>query len=103
LSGLPPSPLFFSELFVVLGGFVAGNTVAASLAAALLALGFLGLIHALIEAMAGRSSARSSVRIPARQIAPVTTVFLLGLVALAASAIAVPHSSIVAALASWAG
>jgi hydrogenase-4 component F len=102
LSGLPPSPLFFSELFVVLGGFGAGNMVAASLAAALLALGFLGLIHALIEAIAGRS-ARSNVRIPARQIAPVTIVFLLGLIALAASAIAVPQSSIVDALARWAG
>jgi hydrogenase-4 component F len=103
LSGLPPSPLFFSELFVLLGGFAAGNTVAASVAAALLALGFLGLIHALIEAMAGRSAVSSRVRIPARQIAPVTVVFLAGLIALAASAIAVPHSSIVEALARWAG
>jgi hydrogenase-4 component F len=103
LSGLPPSPLFFSELFVLLGGFVAGNTVAASLAAALLALGFLGLIHALIEAMAGRSAARASVRIPGRQIAPVTIVFLIGLIALAGGAMTAPHSSIVEALARWAG
>jgi hydrogenase-4 component F len=103
LSGLPPSPLFFSELFVLLGGFIAGNTVAASVAAALLALGFLGLIHALIEAMAGRSASRPGVRIPARQIAPVTTVFLIGLIALAGGAMAVPHSSIVEALARWAG
>ena len=43
----------------------------ASLGAALLALGFLGLVHALIEAMAGRSAPRSGVRIPTRQIAEV--------------------------------
>ena len=103
LSGLPPSPLFFSELFVLLGGFVAGHTVAASLGAALLALGFLGLIHALIEAMAGRSAPRPGVRIPARQITPVTIVFLIGLIALAAGAVTIPHSSIVEALARWAG
>ena len=92
LSGLPPSPLFFSELFVLLGGFVAGHTIAASLGAALLALGFLGLVHALIEAMAGRSPRGTGVRIPARQIAPITIVFLIGLIALAAGAAAVPHS-----------
>ena len=104
LSGLPPSPLFFSELFVLLGGFVAGHTITASLGAALLALGFLGLIHALIEAMAGRSAPRlPGVRIPTRQIAPVTIVFLVCLVVLAASALAVPHSAIVAALLRWAG
>jgi hypothetical protein len=41
--------------------------------------------------------------IPTRQIAPVTVVFLIGLVALAAGAIAVPHSSLVEALSRWAG
>jgi hydrogenase-4 component F len=103
LSGLPPSPLFFSELFVLLGGFAAGHPVAASFAAALLALGFLGLVHALIEAMAGRSAPSSRVRIPSGQIGPVTVVFLIGLIALAASAVAAPQSAIVDALARWAG
>jgi hydrogenase-4 component F len=103
LSGLPPSPLFFSELFVLLGGFVAGHAIAASVGAALLALGFLGLVHALIEAMAGRSAPRSSLRIPARQIAPVTVVFLVGLIVLAAGAMSLPDSSVVEALARWAG
>jgi hypothetical protein len=43
------------------------------------------------------------VRIPARQITPVTIVFLIGLIALAAGAVTIPHSSIVEALARWAG
>jgi hypothetical protein len=53
--------------------------------------------------MAGRSAPRSDVRIPARQIAPVTIAFLIGLIALAAGAITVPDSSIVETLARWAG
>jgi hydrogenase-4 component F len=103
LSGLPPSPLFFSELFVLLGGFMAGNAVAASIAAGLLALGFLGLVHALIEGLAARGTGLSGVRIPSRQIVPVTLVFLIGLLALSAGAVTVPHSSLVEALTRWAG
>ncbi len=103
LSGLPPSPLFFSELFILLGGFAAANVVTASIAAALLALGFLGLAHALIEGLAGRGSPNRTIRIPLRQTVPVTAVFLTGLVALAAGAVAVPHSPLVDALVRWAG
>jgi hydrogenase-4 component F len=103
LSGLPPSPLFFSELFVLLGGVVSGNTIAATLAAGLLALGFLGVVHALIEAMAGHSTAGPALRVQGRQIAPVTIVFLAGLIALAAGAMSIPHSSVVETLSRWAG
>ncbi|WP_249011681.1 proton-conducting transporter membrane subunit [Conexibacter sp. DBS9H8] len=53
LSGLPPSPLFFSELLILAGGIAGGHLVVAVLAAALLALGFLGLAHALIEGLLG--------------------------------------------------
>lgn len=53
LSGLPPSPLFFSELLILAGGIAAGHLVVALIAAALLALGFLGLAHALIEGLLG--------------------------------------------------
>jgi hydrogenase-4 component F len=53
LSGLPPSPLFVSEVLIVAGGFQAGRPWAAGAAALLLALGFLGLAHALIETTAG--------------------------------------------------
>ena len=52
--------------------------------------------------MAGRSAPRSDVRISARQIAPVTIVFLAGLIVLAAGAMTVPDSSIVETLARWA-
>ena len=50
---MPPSPLFFSELLILLGGIAAGQLVVAAVAAALLGLGFLGLAHALIEGLLG--------------------------------------------------
>ncbi len=49
LAGLPPSPLFVSELLIVVGGFAAGYTVADLLTVIALALGFLGLMHAFLE------------------------------------------------------
>lgn len=55
LSGLPPSPLFFSELLILLGGIAAHQITSVSIAAVLMALGFLGLAHALIETLAGES------------------------------------------------
>ena len=55
LSGLPPSPLFFSELLILLGGIAAHQIAVVSIAAVLMALGFLGLAHALIETLAGES------------------------------------------------
>ncbi len=55
LSGLPPSPLFFSELLILAGGLATGQYVLATIAAALLALGFVGLAHQLIEALLGRT------------------------------------------------
>jgi hydrogenase-4 component F len=58
LSGLPPSPLFLSELLILLGGVVAHQVAVVSVAAVLLALGFLGLAHALIETLAGESHGR---------------------------------------------
>ena len=49
LSGLPPSPLFFSEVLIVMGGFASGHSVAAGLATVLMGLGFLGLARVLVE------------------------------------------------------
>ena len=55
LSGLPPSPLFLSELLILLGGIAAHQVAAVAVATVLLSLGFLGLAHALIETLAGES------------------------------------------------
>ena len=65
LAGLPPSPLFVSEVLIVAGGFEAGRAWAAAAAALLLALGFLGLAHALIETTVGkRAPPRAARRSP---------------------------------------
>jgi hydrogenase-4 component F len=58
LAGLPPSPLFASEVLIIAGGFAAGRPWTAGIAAALLALGFLGLAQALIELVAGKARVR---------------------------------------------
>ena len=57
LAGLPPSPLFISELLIVLGGIASGHTLLAALTAVALALGFLGLLHALLEDVIGDEQA----------------------------------------------
>ena len=64
LAGLPPSPLFLSEILIVAGGFQAGRSWAAAGAAVMLALGFVGLAHALVETTGGRARRRD------RQAAP---------------------------------
>ncbi len=53
LSGLPPSPLFFSEVLIIMGGFASGHPLSAAVAALLLALGFLGLAHVLVQDLLG--------------------------------------------------
>ncbi len=53
LAALPPLPLFVSELMILLGGIEAGLLWVSAVAALLLALGFLGLAHALIEGLVG--------------------------------------------------
>jgi hydrogenase-4 component F len=54
LSGLPPSPLFISELLILAGGVAAHQYLGVGLTAILLALGFVGLAHQSIEALFGR-------------------------------------------------
>ena len=58
LSGLPPSPLFVSEVLILAGGVSSGRPWPAAIAAVLLALGFLGLAHAGIDTIAGRPRRR---------------------------------------------
>jgi hydrogenase-4 component F len=87
LSGLPPSPLFFSELLILLGGVAAHQVAVVAIAAVLMALGFLGLAHALIETLAGESRGHHwrsgrTVRLTAR----LTVGLTLGLLALSVGA-----------------
>jgi hydrogenase-4 component F len=103
LSALPPSPLFFSELFVLLGGFLSGDGAAAAVAATLLALGFFGLAHALIESLFGRARVRSPASIrTARSTVAVTGTASVGLAALSCAAFTLPDSGLVDAVARWA-
>jgi hydrogenase-4 component F len=99
LSGLPPSPLFASELFVLLGGIEAGRTAVVGVAAALLAAGFLGLAHTLIEGLVGRPRGHS-------REAPLAVMELrllvagsgLLLIAISAAALVLPGSGLIGAI-----
>jgi hydrogenase-4 component F len=100
LGGVPPSPLFISELLIVLGGFAAGEPVVAAVAAVALALGFLGLLHALLEHVLGepmpaRRRARSRSE---RPIAALTAALGAGLLALSLAAALLPGSAFVETL-----
>jgi hydrogenase-4 component F len=87
LAGVPPSPLFVSELLIVAGGFEADWTWAAAAAALLLALGFVGLIHALIETTVGSAHHRSDTTIAGlRGLRPLTAVSTALLLALTVAA-----------------
>ena len=99
LAGLPPFPLFASEVLIVAGGFSAGRMWEAAAAAALLALGFLGLGHALLEVLVGRARGRAEGR-PAglRGVIALTAVATIALLALTAVAPWLPGSEIVQAL-----
>ena len=70
LAGLPPSPLFVSEVLIVAGGFESGRPWAAAAATLLLALGFLGLVHALLETTAGKARPATAVPYPASAAFP---------------------------------
>jgi hydrogenase-4 component F len=99
LSGLPPSPLFVSEVLIVAGGFQAGEAWAAAAATVLLALGFLGLAHALVEVTVGKARRREH-RSPCglngvRVLTAVSVVLLLGL---AVAGAWLPRSGLVDAL-----
>jgi hydrogenase-4 component F len=100
LAGLPPSPLFVSEVLIVAGGFQAARAWPAGIAAALLALGFLGLAHALVEITVGRARGRPRSRAPrARGLAALAGVSLALLLCLTAVAPWLPGSELVDALA----
>jgi hydrogenase-4 component F len=99
LSGLPPSPLFFSEVLILLGGIASGKLVVTLIAAALLGLGFLGLAHALIEGLLGGERQRPWRRgRTVRSVERLTVLVSVGLIALSASAYLLPGSAAVRTL-----
>jgi hydrogenase-4 component F len=99
LAGLPPSPLFASEVLIVAGGFAAGRPWAASIAALLLALGFLGLAQALIQTTAGESPPHDRALAPGlRRVTLLAGVTVACLLALAAAALWLPGSDLAHAL-----
>ncbi len=99
LAGLPPSPLFASEVLILAGGFVAGRTWEAATAAILLALGFLGLGHALLETVAGKARRRATESpVGLRTVVGLTAVATVTLLALTALAPWLPGSELVEAM-----
>ncbi len=95
LAGIPPLPLFVSEVMILLGGMDAGLIGVVAVAASLLALGFLGLARALIEGLLGerrRGGRRSRAARPVALLAGATAV---ALVALSVVAFGLPGSDIV--------
>ena len=99
LAGLPPSPLFASEVLIVSGGFAAGRPWTAAAAAVLLALGFLGLAQALIATLAGRARNHGRSLPPGlRGIRATTGVAVVCLLGLTASSFWLPGGAIARAL-----
>jgi hydrogenase-4 component F len=99
LAGLPPSPLFVSEVLIVAGGFQAGRPWEAAAAALLLALGFLGLAHALLEIVVGKPRRRDAGHLPGlRGLSALTAVSVVLLLALAGAGFWLPGTELVETL-----
>jgi hydrogenase-4 component F len=101
LGGLPPSPLFVSEILILLGGLAAGYASIVIVAALALALGFLGLLHALLEGVIGApgSVRRRRRHRGERQIAVLTLATAAGLASLTVAGLLIPGSAFVLTLA----
>ena len=97
LGGVPPSPVFVSELLILLGGIEAGETAVAAVATVALALGFLGLLHALLEGVVGDTGERRrrARHRSERPIAVMTAALSAGLLALTVAAVLLPGSAFV--------
>jgi hydrogenase-4 component F len=100
LAGLPPSPLFASEVLIIAGGFQADRPWAAAASTLLLALGFLGLAHALIETTVGKPHRRERTQAPGmRSVAVLTVISVVLLLGLTGAAAWLPGTDVVEALA----
>ena len=99
LAGLPPSPLFLSELLIVAGGFEAGRPWSAGVAVVLLGLTFVGLVHSLIEMTVGKAHRREGGLVPgSRSLRPLAAASGVMLAALAGAALWLPGSHLADAL-----
>jgi hydrogenase-4 component F len=100
LGGVPPSPLFVSELLILLGGIQAHDTAIAAIAALALALGFLGLLHALVEGVIGgpQGGARRGHHRSERPIVLLTAATGVALVALTVAGALLADSAFVTTL-----
>jgi hydrogenase-4 component F len=98
LAGLPPSPLFASEVLIVAGGVASGRPWTAAAAALLLGLGFLGLAHTLLETTAGKAPKRDATAPGLRAVMLLTGIAVPSLLALTAAALWLPNSAIARAL-----
>ena len=102
LSGLPPSPLFLSELLILLGGWAAGDLLVSAVAVIALALGFLGLLHALMEGVIGEEGRHRRRRRSREERPTIALTAILGTAMLAcgfAGVLLLPGSGFVATLA----
>jgi formate hydrogenlyase subunit 3/multisubunit Na+/H+ antiporter MnhD subunit len=101
LGGLPPSPVFVSEVLILLGGLGAGDTAVVIVATAALALGFLGLLHALLEGVIGApgSGRRPRAHRGERPMAVMTVAIGAGLASLTIVGLLLPGSAFVLTLA----
>jgi hydrogenase-4 component F len=96
LSGLPPGPLFASELMILLALIEAGMLPVAVAAALLLALGFLGLAHALLEGLLGAPRSRRTRAVhSARAVGIAAAAASVVLLAMAAVAFELPDAALV--------
>ena len=98
LAGLPPSPLFVSEVLIALGGVQAGETAVVTVAVVALALGFLGLLHALFDGVLPEAGSRSRPHRGERQLVALTWTLGTGLLALTVAGALLPGSALVEAL-----
>jgi hydrogenase-4 component F len=96
LSGLAPGPLFASELMILLALIDAGLLPVATVAGLLLALGFLGLAHALLEALLGTPRSRRA-RVPrsGRAVGLAAVAASVVLLAMSAGAFELPDAALV--------
>ena len=87
-----------SEVLIVAGGFAAGRLWMAAAATALLALGFLGLAHALLETIAGKAPTRDRTAPGLRGVVLLTAAAIPCLLGLTAAALWLPGSAVARAL-----